>query len=396
MQLQRILYPLSKSIRMWDIPHAIKLLGLEPLLTELSCDASSADPADADNLAREIRGQRADAVMTHDFSPYAARACDECGIPYIAWIWDAPQDVLYDESIRLPHSFIFDFDRRQAEETAARGASFVRHMPLAGNVYRMEQLEFTETDEQRFTCDVSFIGSLYGSSDQKFATEQLSEHTRKELAEVADGQIGRWDGRDRVTNRFSEAAVEEIAHTLTEHPYIRSVMGERAYIEQVKLARHITHLERLKMLQRLGSRGIRHYLWDRERSTAPQIAGVELAGQLDYVTELPKACFLSGININLTLPSIRSGVPLRVYEIMAAGGFVLTNYQPELEELFRIGQEIEVFRSLEELEDKVDYYLKHEEERLRITLNGHMRVRDEHSYERRVAEMLQIVSAQCA
>ena len=103
-------------------------------------------------------------------------------------------------------------------------------------------------------------------------------------------------------------------------------------------------------------------------------------------------CTRSRINLNITLPSIRSGVPLRVFEIMAAGGFVLTNYQPELDNLFVIGEELEVFHSFEEMEDKAAYYLSHEKERLQITLRGYQRVREQYSYEKQTARILSIVS----
>ena len=392
--IKRILYPLTKSIRTWDIPYALKLLGLEPLLADLPCEASSAAGEDADRMVQIIREQQAECVMTHDFQPYAAIACEACGIPYIAWIWDAPQDVLFHESIRLGNSYLFDFDRRQAEETAARGAAHVQHMPLAGNVHRMEQIELTEADERRVACDISFIGSLYGGEDWSFAEEQLSEPTRDALRTVIEQGIARWDGTDRLTGRLSEEQIAEIAGGMTEHPYIRSVMGDRTYIEQVKLARHIAHRERVEALRRLAWRGLRLYTWNGERALAESLTGVHAEGQLDYLAEVPKAYFLSRINLNLTLPSIRSGVPLRVFEILAAGGFVLTNYQAELEDLFVIGQEIEAFHSLEEMEDKVAYYLSHEEERLRITRRGYQKVRDRYSYEQQTARILAEVEAQ--
>ena len=35
----------------------------------------------------------------------------------------------------------------------------------------------------------------------------------------------------------------------------------------------------------------------------------------------------SKINLNITLRSIKNGIPLRAIDIMGAGGFLLTNYQ---------------------------------------------------------------------
>lgn len=66
-----------------------------------------------------------------------------------------------------------------------------------------------------------------------------------------------------------------------------------------------------------------------------------------------------------------TGINLRIFEALAAGCFLLTDYCEELEELFVIGEEIEVFRGASELAEKVDYYLNNPEKRLAIAKRGH-------------------------
>ena len=95
---------------------------------------------------------------------------------------------------------------------------------------------------------------------------------------------------------------------------------------------------------------------------------------------MPKVFYLSKINLNITSRSIESGVPQRVWDILAVGGFCLTNYQPELEDYFEIGKDLEVYHNTEELVEKVDYYLKHEEQRVRIAMNGYQKVKNCHTY----------------
>jgi hypothetical protein len=43
---------------------------------------------------------------------------------------------------------------------------------------------------------------------------------------------------------------------------------------------------------------------------------------------------------------------------MAAGGFLLSNYQPELAELFRDGEEVVMYTSMDDLKEKAGYYLE--------------------------------------
>ena len=155
------------------------------------------------------------------------------------------------------------------------------------------------------------------------------------------------------------------------------------------LSRRAAYQERTEMLKRLAGYDLQFYTVAEDM--AVRIPGAENREPLHYTRETPKAYAMARINLNLTLHSIRSGVPLRVFDILGAGGFLLSNYQPELEELFGIGEELDVFHSFEELDDKVDYYLHHEEERSRIAINGYLKVREKYSYEKQIAKMLSIV-----
>ncbi len=127
------------------------------------------------------------------------------------------------------------------------------------------------------------------------------------------------------------------------------------------------------------------------RSSCAYIRNVQVHQGVDYYTAMNKIFYLSKINLNITLPSIETGMPQRILDIMGSGGFVLTNYQQELEDYFEIGKEIEVFRDLDELMEKTAYYLSHEEERVRIAMNGYMKVRDNFSYTHQLNLILQKV-----
>lgn len=104
-------------------------------------------------------------------------------------------------------------------------------------------------------------------------------------------------------------------------------------------------------------------------------------GMVDYQTQMPLVFAGSRINLNISLRSIHSGIPLRVLDIMACGGFVLSNWQREISEYFREGTEIVTFDSLEDCLDKIEYYLSHEEERRQIAANGQKKVQERFSYQ---------------
>jgi len=84
-----------------------------------------------------------------------------------------------------------------------------------------------------------------------------------------------------------------------------------------------------------------------------------------------------------------TGVNLRIFEALAAGCFLLTDYCEELEELFVVGEEIEVFRSASELAEKVDYYLKHPARRIDIAKRGYEKFSQKHTWINRINVLIE-------
>jgi len=96
----------------------------------------------------------------------------------------------------------------------------------------------------------------------------------------------------------------------------------------------------------------------------------------------------SKINLNIFHAQCIDSVTTRVYDILAAGGFLLSEYRPILEREFEIGREMEIFRTPEELRKKAIYYLRNEKEREQIAQRGREKVLGAASYENRVHGLL--------
>jgi hypothetical protein len=86
--------------------------------------------------------------------------------------------------------------------------------------------------------------------------------------------------------------------------------------------------------------------------------------------------------INLNFSSGQAGrciIVGRVFEIPLCGGFLLTEYFPGLERWFEIGYEIECFETAQEAAEKIQYYLKHSDEREQIATRGYERAHREYT-----------------
>ena len=127
------------------------------------------------------------------------------------------------------------------------------------------------------------------------------------------------------------------------------------------------------------------------QSRTEKLTGVNVKGPAKSLSEMPKIFNLSKINLNMTMRPIQTGLPLRIFDIMGCGGFLMTNYQSEIPELFDIGIDLEVYESADELREKCDFYLTHEEERKQIARNGYLKVKQYHDCKQRLKTMLSYI-----
>ena len=123
---------------------------------------------------------------------------------------------------------------------------------------------------------------------------------------------------------------------------------------------------------------------------AKPIENVCNLGTANYMTKMPRVFHKSKVNLNITLRSILSGIPLRVIDILAAGGFLITNYQAEIAEYFIDGEELVMAYSPEDMIEKTGYYLEHEDERKEIARRGQEKVLREFDYKDKLEEILAI------
>jgi spore maturation protein CgeB len=96
------------------------------------------------------------------------------------------------------------------------------------------------------------------------------------------------------------------------------------------------------------------------------------------------------INVHRFYNSIE-GTNMRTFEAAGCGAFQITEYRKELERMFKIGEELEVFYDVDDLKRKVKYYLAHPEERVEMGERAQKRVYAEHTYQQRFEEMFQLV-----
>ncbi|MBO8168633.1 MAG: glycosyltransferase [Thermoanaerobacteraceae bacterium] len=78
----------------------------------------------------------------------------------------------------------------------------------------------------------------------------------------------------------------------------------------------------------------------------------------------------------------------RTYEVLGCGAFYLTQYTPTHETLFENRKHLVWSKSAEETLELVDYYLRHDDERQQIAVNGQEEVYAKHTYAHRAEKVI--------
>ncbi len=113
----------------------------------------------------------------------------------------------------------------------------------------------------------------------------------------------------------------------------------------------------------------------------------------DYGTALNAAC----IGIGLLSKLIPETTTTRTFEIPGSGTFMLAERTEEHQALFKEGVEAEYFSDLEELRDKIRFYLKHREKREKIAAAGYQRcLKSGYDHETRMKQLVNMVFQEAA
>lgn len=343
---------------------SLKRLGHNVEVWEKDFINYSEDPDFECVLQETVTRSSADCIFSFDYFPLISKVSQDRGLPYVSWIYDCPHYTLQSDTLSNSCNHVYVFDYALAERYRREGFETVGYMPLPVNTHRLRNL--IGDKKRNYSHDISFVGSLYNDDHNYYdQISYLPEYVRGYLDSVIKVQELIY-GMDIPSQILSGEIYEEIAK------YVNADLGngfrsiKRDFICDM-LRRKVTVNERRNLLSLLGNR-FNIDLFSGSKPTND--LKINYKGIADYYSEMPYIFASSKININISLRSILTGIPLRVVDILGAGGFCLTNYQAEMAEYFENGRELVWYESPEDMLEKAEYFLHHDEEREKIAMNG--------------------------
>ncbi|MBU1863475.1 MAG: glycosyltransferase [Candidatus Omnitrophica bacterium] len=299
----------------------------------------------------------------------------------VAWFVDNPFyfiDTIDKENI------LFCFDKDYVAALKKEGFQNVFFLPHATNRHIFKPLTLAPFDREKYTCDVSFVGSI-GKSQQHVYNERT-----KLLKDAVD---------DTIHGLFDRLVEKKFRTCLKRHNQNLFMLFDDCYSTIDKHTKIIIDRQidyEVGTLLREGVtrvlRSFNGFLFGNRELARMQSDRCRFKGEIDYHTELPKLFNGCCVNINATRPQLPTTVNQRVYDISATNSFFLTDYRKSLETLFPFNVDAICYYSLKDLEDKIKYYLINSKEREELAYAMYKPILREHTYNHRMQEMLTIVS----
>lgn len=392
-----------KAYNYRDIEQTFLLLGYTVDNIEQELGSYDVSPEFERVIEEKIRGTHYDMVFTVNYFPLISNVCERTGVKYVSWTCDNPLISMYHESVFHDCNYIFTFDKTNYLEFRGMGVKHIWYLPLAVDTERMDALlgapekperrNATQDSEMRkYRGDVAFVGSLYERNSYDKIKNRLPEYLRGYFDAVMEAQLN-ISGANIVEPMLTTNILEQLQEYFQLEKSDGSFSDLGLIFQTTVLGFKIAEIERRRALIELS----KHYKVNvYSNSDVSDLLRIQYCGSVDYWSEMPKVFRMSKINLNFTIPNIKSGIPLRIWDVLGCGGFLLTNYQAEIPYYFKEGEDLVCFDGLEDLCEKVGYYLEHEEERKRIAWNGYRKVREKHSYIERIRTILDTVACEDA
>ena len=269
---------------------------------------------------------------------------------------------------------IFLFERDGVKLLSQYNINNVYYSSLAVDIDRLDLQLGTDISNTEYEYDVSFVGNMNSNLNNILMLDEIPQYYEGYINGLAQAQ----------QKIYGYNIVNEIINDEFVGEYLKAVCADmdnfvipHKHILSSQINKYITGMERVNLLKTIANEYNLDVFTGNDNLAIPKAI---IHKSIDYYSEMPRVFRKSRINLNVTLRSITSGIPLRVYDILGAGGFCLTNYQEDIVQLFKAGEELVVFTNKDDMFNKVEYYLSHEKERLEIALNGREAVK-KFSYE---------------
>lgn len=310
-------------------------------------------------------------------------------LPLASWFVDNPHLILHlYHKLVSPWASIFTWDVDNISSLKAMGFEHVFYLPLATDPQRFALQAQTQAPAA-WRSRVSFVGnSMLYKVGARLKKGRLSRPLLTSFKQTAT-RFGQSD--ERSVRTFLQSLPDQ--GTLLQ-AYAALPDNESRLTYETALTWEATRQYRTQCVEQLlpfrplivGDPGWRIVF-------KKQAAQVRLHEELAYYDQLPLFYPCSEINFNCTSKQMKGAVNQRIFDVPATGGFVLTDWREQMDNLFEPHTEIAYYEEAEQVPELIHYYLDHPQERTRIAQAARRRILAEHTWQHRLQTLLEHLRA---
>ena len=365
-----------------DVSKALEGLGY----TLYSLDVKRLSVEEISLTIRRFNPQVAFAI---NYTNGLAELFESHGVDLICWEVDPATDHLTPISTSSDHAYIFTYREANVEKFVKTGFKNVEYLPLASDTEKRSQTRLSPEEHDIYHAKASFVGSSMienAKSLRKIFLSQYKAYRDGSDDAVEEGNRLLEEILSVQRQNFSICVIPDLLDKYFPDfiSYLFELPG--AYDPSILVGEIAAAEKRSNYIANLGNLGVKVWGDDGWRSTEQY--GVKYMGSAGHNYEINKIYSASSINVDINRLYQMDIIPMRIFDIMACGGFVLAEYSKELSNIFEIGKEVETYSTLDELVSKATYYLDYESEALEIAERGREAVLKNHTISGRVKHML--------
>lgn len=348
-----------KAYNYRDIEQTFLLLGYTVDNIEQELGSYDVSPEFERVIEEKIRGTHYDMVFTVNYFPLISNVCERTGVKYVSWTCDNPLISMYHESVFHDCNYIFTFDKTNYLEFRGMGVKHIWYLPLAVDTERMDALlgapeevrtagaahegmktagtvpeeigtaesvpaeigkagrrkAAQDSEMRKYRGDVAFVGSLYERNSYDKIKNRLPEYLRGYFDAVMEAQLN-ISGANIVEPMLTTNILEQLQEYFQLEKSEGSFSDLGLIFQTTVLGFKIAEIERRRALIELS----KHYKVNvYSNSDVSDLLRIQYCGSVDYWSEMPKVFRMSKINLNFTIPNIKSGIPLRIWDVLGCG-----------------------------------------------------------------------------
>lgn len=378
-----------------DIPIILRKLGYEVEEYAKIQSNSILNNEEADELVAYIKSNQITHLMSIHLIYNLAMAALKADIKYVSVIWDAPYIKIYSPFGKFNNCYFSVFDRLDNERFQKAGIPHTLYQTLA--VSKADVIAWNRKAKKtlagKYINDICFVGNLYEDNLFDKRVKNMPQIIVDYFNSIFEEAAFRWDGVNRIYGKTSKEMLKYMEMVSQDFHLDNRLDIEDTYLfEVVYLVRKIANIERVAVLNTLSD-AYHVVLHTTSEVGADKLGNVEVRLPVRPGEDATTVFMGSKINLNISLKGIEGGTIQRIMDVMGAGGFMLTNYCVETAELFEEDKEIVMYKTPEELFEKVEYYLQHDKEREQIAKAGCAKVIECYTYEKKLKHLLDWVES---